>query len=616
MSPGELSKAHQDLDTPLRCGACHEFGARRAQLKCLSCHEEIRRMLEQKRGYHGRVVRGGAAQAAADCVRCHSEHNGRNHRLVRWKPSKEKFDHGETGWALEGKHAALRCEQCHNEKRMTAEDRRILKRRDAGSSMLGLSGRCSSCHEDEHHGQLGENCSRCHGLSGWKPAPRFSHDRTAYPLTGLHQRVPCEKCHKPIAALGDYVQYKNFVLHAVCKACHQDPHGGSFAGDCQTCHTTLGWKGGRIGGGFDHARTGFPLAGRHQQVACRQCHKSENFRLRLAHERCADCHQDRHQGQFAHRDGGECRPCHAESGWIPARFGVPEHASTKFPLRGRHEKVECGQCHYAGDARSGSRGSVNYHPESASCKFCHKDVHGGQFAAPPHENRCERCHLETSWLATTYTVREHQQSRYPLHGAHAAVPCAECHKKEGPGRVFRIAQPSCQLCHADPHGRRGEVLAPAGPLRAAAQRGCESCHETQSWRETKSFDHDHTEFPLAGKHRGVTCRGCHKPAMAAGRRQIVFADAPRQCGECHEDPHDGQFRAGAGGAPAQADCARCHTASNWQPTRFDHSLHSSFALDGAHRAVPCRMCHASRQAGGRRVIQYRPTPRRCQECHR
>lgn len=49
MSPGELARAHQSLDSPLRCAACHEFGARRAQFRCLECHGEIRRRLEARR---------------------------------------------------------------------------------------------------------------------------------------------------------------------------------------------------------------------------------------------------------------------------------------------------------------------------------------------------------------------------------------------------------------------------------------------------------------------------------------------------------------------------------------------------------------------------------------
>lgn len=211
MSPGELSRAHHDLDSPLRCGACHEFGARKARFRCLNCHAGIRRRLEERRGYHARVVRGTEAEASNECAQCHSEHNGRNHRLVRWKTPRNRFDHREAGWALEGKHARLACEQCHNPQKTAQEERGLEKRTDPSASLLGLNARCTACHEDAHRGQLGQECSRCHASETWKPASRFSHEKTNYPLTGLHERVACEKCHRKIAALGDTVQYRNFV---------------------------------------------------------------------------------------------------------------------------------------------------------------------------------------------------------------------------------------------------------------------------------------------------------------------------------------------------------------------------------------------------------------------
>ena len=45
--------------------------------------------------------------------------------------------------------------------------------------------------------------------------------------------------------------------------------------DCSACHTPHGWKQlgeGAGSGGFDHARTGFPLTGQHVRTACIDCH--------------------------------------------------------------------------------------------------------------------------------------------------------------------------------------------------------------------------------------------------------------------------------------------------------------------------------------------------------
>lgn len=606
MSPGELSRAHAALDNPLRCGVCHEFGARRARFLCLDCHGEIRRRLEEKRGYHARVVRGQGKEAGNDCARCHSEHNGRNHRLVRWPRPAAQFDHGEAGWPLDGKHARLQCAQCHQEARITAEDRGVLRRTNLSQSYAGLDGKCTSCHRDEHRGDLGQDCRRCHTAEAWKPAPGFSHGAARYPLTGRHQQVACGKCHKPIAALGSHAQYRNFVQYETCRSCHADPHGGSFPGGCERCHTTEGWKAARISGQFDHSKTDFPLRGKHAAVDCRKCHRTENFRAPVAHARCLDCHQDRHGGQFAHRDQGECAPCHQETGWEPARFGVREHAATKFPLRGKHEPVACAKCH-------GNRGAgTDYHPPSGSCRDCHRDAHNGQFAAAPHENRCERCHKDGGWQEVRYTARDHQSGRFPLAGAHAAVPCADCHKRSGGRRQLRFASIACEACHVDPHLTL-QIVAEGTRLSAASARwGCQSCHTPRAWAEIAAFDHSRTAFPLSGRHRGTACRGCHKPSLLGARRMLTFAGTPQDCGSCHADPHMGQFSSrGAGGG-----CAGCHTASNWVPTGFDHERHSSFSLAGAHEDVPCRLCHPAQDRDGRRLVQYRGTPRACQECHK
>ncbi len=118
ISPGPLSKAHRDLEGPLACARCHVFGAGSPQLRCMECHQEIARRLAENRGYHAAQVKAGSG--SNDCARCHSEHNGLNHRLVRWPVPKEKLDHAQAGWKLEGKHAQLKCAECHTAKYIDA----------------------------------------------------------------------------------------------------------------------------------------------------------------------------------------------------------------------------------------------------------------------------------------------------------------------------------------------------------------------------------------------------------------------------------------------------------------------------------------------------------------
>lgn len=594
MSPGPLSKAHHDLEGSLQCAKCHVFGTGSPQLRCLDCHQEIARRLSEKRGYH--AAQAKLASGSNDCARCHSEHNSANHRLVRWPAPKEQFEHTRAGWKLEGKHAQLKCAACHTARYIDPRDRAVLKRHDLNTSFASLESTCTACHHDVHAGQLSALCTDCHSQDTWKQPSGFSHERSRYPLTGLHARVDCGKCHQPAAAGTESpVRYRDFVAFQYCASCHKDPHGNSFGGDCARCHLTAGWKQIVPGNGFDHGRTDFPLLGKHAAMACKDCHKTENFKTPIPFARCLDCHKDEHRGQFTHRsDGGDCKPCHDEALWKPARFTAADHAQTAYPLLGKHAAVACAGCH----APKGK--DTAYRVPFAACTDCHRDAHNSQFAAKPHNNRCEDCHGMAGWKPATYTLADHNQTGFPLKAAHAAVPCSGCHTARGADTPYHPAAAQCVDCHQNPHGAMARALR------------CETCHSIASWKERGRFDHSQTAFALLGRHAAVDCLACHKPAVAKSVSTIAFHGAARDCAGCHADVHDGQFHA-AGNADG---CARCHTVLTWRPTEFDHSRHSTFRLDGAHERVPCRMCHDQRRVvDGRSVVLYKGAPRECQQCH-
>jgi hypothetical protein len=187
-----------------------------------------------------------------DCVRCHLEHNGENYNLIHWEPSREKFDHRLTGYNLEGKHAPLACDKCHTPEHMVPGDRALIKNKDLAKSYFGLSPVCQTCHNDPHKGQLGNECTKCHNVESWKAAKDFDHSKTRYPLTGLHTKVACEKCHKPDSP-GGPARYRDMKF-ATCAACHMDPHKGEFKKSCESCHTTSGWRTMLSGFDFDHSK--------------------------------------------------------------------------------------------------------------------------------------------------------------------------------------------------------------------------------------------------------------------------------------------------------------------------------------------------------------------------
>jgi hypothetical protein len=610
LSPGPLSKAHESLNGVTQCTSCHAVRVGSADLKCQECHTEIAQRLTQKRGLHATLVKNPAD--GKECATCHSEHNGADFDLIHWPVALDKFDHRQTGYTLEGKHAAARCEQCHAPAHIAAAQRTAIKVRDLSKTYLGLSRDCVSCHQDPHAGRLGANCTQCHNFADWKAASGFDHSKTRFPLTGMHAQVACEKCHTSGGTQG--AAKLTGLAFGSCKDCHQDPHRGSFAQTCDTCHTTGGWKTVRMPASFDHSKTKFPLAGKHISVACAQCHAGGDFKKPVAHAQCVDCHKpDPHQGQFRERAGGvECASCHTVESFKTTTYGVKEHAASKYPLLGKHAQVECAQCHKPAGA------ATKFNITFARCLDCHMDEHRGQFAAAPRQNRCEDCHAVQGFRPAKFTLAQHQTLRFALDGAHVAIPCMDCHRTAviagGSTAQFHFADQTCTACHMDPHD--GQFRTEMSRVRADGKvAGCQACHTTQTWRNPSGFDHSKTEFPLTGAHRSVGCAECHTAKATSGGttgKASAFASAPKNCDGCHQDPHGDQF-AGAGG---KTTCASCHATTHWAPSNFNHNRDSAFSLEGAHQNVPCASCHQMRrELNGQPVLFYKPTPTACAECH-
>jgi hypothetical protein len=181
--------------------------------------------------------------------------------------------------------------------------------------------------------------------------------------------------------------------------------------------------------------------------------------------------------------------------------------------------------------------------------------------------------------------------------------------------------PACATCHFDPHGGRFT----AGGARAR-EGGCAGCHTAETFRiPTVDADaHDAFAWRLTGAHRAVPCFRCHGELEqpAAEIRLLRVSGTPRtlelraehgRCADCHDTPHAGQFASRAEGGA----CDDCHTADAFRPaSRFDHDRDSAFPLAGAHADVACARCHASRRdVAGTPVVLYRPTARRCRDCH-
>jgi Cytochrome c7 and related cytochrome c len=608
VSPGPLSQAHQSLEGTTQCATCHNFGLGTRGLKCLECHTEIRRRLAENTGYHARAYK--ASDTQADCARCHLEHNGRQFLLTRL--DRKKFEHrGLTGFALEGKHSQLNCGQCHNALHIAAAARPEIKVRDLNKTFLGLGTSCVSCHLDPHAGQLGDDCQRCHSQDAWKPAGAFNHARTNFPLTGLHQNVACAKCHGPKP--GEAAARYKGIPFVNCQSCHADPHQGTFKGTCQSCHSTTGWRSILPTNNFDHDKTKFPLHGKHVETPCSQCHKNDNFKTPIAHALCKNCHEDVHRGQFEGRAAGsDCKACHNELAFKPALFTRETHQQSAFKLEGKHFKLDCDLCHQPPGKEAA------YITHKLTCVACHADPHGGEFKSAPYEDHCEQCHTQQSFRPSTFSMTRHSKTKFVLVNAHSAVPCADCHKPLAAvsnvnaahahgvapplARQYHFSDMSCTACHTDPH---------------STKRTCDTCHNTRNWKQLRNFDHASTKFLLDGAHQRVGCVDCHKTPVltpVAGSVRVVSADfsrTPKQCFECHEDVHGGQFMAPG----KEQDCSTCHSVNNFSSGTFDHNK-TTYPLEGAHSKVGCAQCHKQQaEIDGHTVRIYRGAPRNCEGCH-
>jgi nitrate/TMAO reductase-like tetraheme cytochrome c subunit len=513
-------------------------------------------------------------EGSSHCLDCHSAEKGvaRTACLACHEPLRERIDAGR------GLHAApemAACERCHI----------------------------------EHHGRAFE-------LVWWGDSGReaFEHATTGYELAGAHQSLDCRACHRAdlvrdpsLASTGKDLDRTFLGLGQACVDCHEDEHRSQFADrECTQCHDSHQWQ---PAAGFDHDQTRFSLRGAHRPLRCESCHtrvdvpvtgtqaagnNADSFvEYRGLDTTCAGCHSDPHRGRL----GPSCSDCHDENTWRGSPRSGFEHSLTRFPLDGLHREVGCDDCH--SDRLSSEL------PGFERCATCHDDPHRGELAARPDGGACESCHDVRGFLPALFDVQDHQQTAYALQGAHLAVGCAECHRREvaesaatAPGVAFSFhpAASTCDDCHATPHGASETVAA----------QGCSACHDTESW-QAAPFDHERTGFSLAGAHGELGCASCHQPTADAAAPLTALADA---CSDCHDDAHVGQFD----GPPQNADCTLCHLATSWQDVAaFDHQ--AVYALEGAHARASCELCHPRETSAGRSFVRYRPVGRDCRDCH-
>ncbi|MBK8701254.1 MAG: cytochrome c family protein [Saprospiraceae bacterium] len=459
--------------------------------KCLSCHDD----------YHQKTM-------SNDCASCHN--------FDKFKPA-VNFNHGKTSFALLGAHKNVDCVLCHKMETRNGKDFQHFADVTAKN--------CNNCHKDVHRGSFGTNCKSCHTETSFHTIAAgsgFNHSITGYTLEGKHARIDCKACHKNSFSGGNghFKEYKGKEPFA-CITCHEDKHEGKFGTNCQDCHNqnTFRISNTKHLTSFDHDNTNFILKGKHEKVDCKACHK-QDLTTALAHDKCASCHTDYHNGDFVAKVDRfpDCASCHTESGFSPSTFTLEQHEKASFALDGAHIATPCISCHFKEEKWVFSK-------MGTACVDCHNDIHKDYMDEKYYgNNSCASCHQTESWSMINF---DHSQTEFALEGKHKTTKCAECHIERSSGLMvqkFRDLGTACVCCHENVHGTQFEE---------AGKTECKRCHGFENW-EPSGFDHSKTNFKLEGGHEGLACIKCHKEAWVEGKMKTIYKIEKYACIDCHQ----------------------------------------------------------------------------------
>ncbi len=520
------------------CKSCHtELVFSTAKTDCISCHNDM----------HSMTV-GDA------CARCHHTDN--------WLVDRIPELHEENGFPLILNHSGLNCIACHG---------------DVGALRFERIGNdCISCHAKDYEatispnhlaGGFSKNCLECHDITtiGWR-TDKVNHD--FFPLTLGHDIKDCKRCH---------VTDNYSDASPDCKTCHandfiqskQPAHERlNFPMDCASCHTTdVGWKPAK----FDIHDNYYELRGAHALIKedCAKCHTAGYDN---APNTCFGCHEAKYnatenpnhiQSQFSK----DCSTCHTEDAWTPSTF---DHDGKYFPIySGKHEGEwnACVDCH---------KDPADY--GLFTCITCHTnpetdDKHKSVSNYFYRDQACLGCHP----TGDADNVFDHNNTAFPLTGAHQETYCIDCHANGYAGTPT-----DCVACHNKDYDKTTNPE----HKKLNLSTDCASCHTTDPEWKPARFDNHDDFFVLEGAHAAIAmeCVKCHNGD---------YTNTPNECVGCHRQDYDDATNPNHATAKFSTDCVMCHTQSEWRPSTFDHDGENFPIYSGEHEGEwsSCTDCH-------------------------
>lgn len=261
---------------------------------------------------------------------------------------------------------------------------------------------------------------------------------------------------------------------------------------------------------YDHARSGFPLTGRHAAARCESCHTGGV--LKGTPRDCESCHT---AGARLARDNRVkprqhlpsplgCESCHNTRSFSGARFNhVGVTAGT------------CESCHNGSIATGKNAGHV---ATQSSCESCHRSTRSWTSAVTFFHTpatgigtgTCDGCHNGTA-------ARGRPGNHVPVAGG--AARCDSCHRSQvrfSSAVTMNhavVAATSCKSCHSGAfvsQGPTGALAKPANHIPEAAllnggTMDCNACHTSTASFATLRMDHNNSLGRGAG-----TCKSCHQ----------------------------------------------------------------------------------------------------------
>jgi len=546
---------HQAVD----CRTCHPtLVFSEAKTACVDCHTDM----------HYQTV-------GPDCGRCHTTNS--------WIVNNVTEMHQRSRFPLTGAHRTADCSLCHKSASLLRFE------------PLGIQ--CYDCHQanytnaknpDHVAGNFSKDCIQCHSMNSisWISS-NVNHD--FFPLTLGHGNLDCTKCHTNGGFGG---------LSKECYSCHQSTYNSTnnpnhstivppFPTTCENCHTlNPGWKPAT----FTLHDTYFVLTGAHLTINCNKCHTVDY--TTVLPTTCYGCHQNDYAqtnnpphatAQF----GTDCQTCHSTTAWTPATF---DHDGKYFPIySGKHQGTWslCTDCHTnASNYGTFSCIDCHAHNNQTQVNSQHSDVGGYEY----NSIACYTCHPTGS----VNGAFNHNNTGFPLTGAHTTVLCSTCHTNG-----FSGTPTACSACHINAYNTTTNPT--HATLNPALPTTCETCHTTNpGWTPATFPVTIHNNYwQLTGAHTTITnCNDCHNGN---------YNSAAITCVGCHQNNYNQTNNPNHTTLGISTDCATCHTTvAGWSPALFP--THNNYwALTGAHATVTnCDLCHNG---------NYNTAPTTCVGCH-